>query len=148
MNDPDFLVGVAEVEQSLSEASAYPVRRLEEYPVKPSEVPASPPKVIWKPKLWIPNATAKQVIIRQQEWLARKIDRGEKCVKCGRDHNLTVDHILPDFLIESFGYEPMRHWDEENLVVMCKICNNLKGHKLDFSLPQTKPLLIKYIQKV
>ncbi|MCW8040061.1 HNH endonuclease [Acinetobacter entericus] len=51
---------------------------------------------------------------------------GFKCVTCGVQQNLTLDHIKP----ESKGGESTF----ENLQTMCKSCNSSKGAKFDEDL--------------
>lgn len=46
-----------------------------------------------------------------------------KCVLCGSDENLTVDHIIP---ISKGGTETL-----DNLRTLCKSCNSKKGAKLE-----------------
>ena len=42
-----------------------------------------------------------------------------RCVQCGMDEDLTLDHIIP----KSAGGSDI----EENLQIMCRWCNNRKG---------------------
>ena len=47
------------------------------------------------------------------------LKRDKLCLKCGSDKNLTVDHILP--ISKGGGNE------FNNLQILCKKCNSLKG---------------------
>lgn len=62
----------------------------------------------------------KQSIPHSLKWKIWKRD-GFKCVKCGTDENLSIDHIKP----ESFGGT----LEIENLQTLCKSCNSKKYNK-------------------
>lgn len=47
-----------------------------------------------------------------------------KCVKCGTDNNLTVDHILPRSKF------PEKALDISNTQILCLNCNSAKGNRL------------------
>ena len=47
---------------------------------------------------------------------------GHKCIECGNEHNLTVDHKIP---LAKGGT-----WDIDNLQLMCQSCNSSKGIKI------------------
>lgn len=68
-----------------------------------------------------------------------------KCEKCPATVNLTLDHIVPLALLQSFGYDPDHYFDAANLRVLCKPCNMFKSARLDFTDYRTKPLLRKYL---
>lgn len=79
-------------------------------------------------------------------------ERGSKCEKCGRTEErgvaLTVDHIVPINILHQMGFSKNETFDEENFAVLCTICNNLKGEKLDFSDHRTKEQLLKYLNRI
>jgi len=72
------------------------------------------------------------------------------CNKCQRNNleDLTLDHIIPRLILENFGVDTKREIIEGNYQVLCILCNNFKGHKLDFSLPKTKEILLKLLERV
>lgn len=89
-----------------------------------------------------------EVLAIKTQYLKEAIEAGKKCERCERTQNLTLDHIVPmDFLV-NIGYDRMTMWDEENMAILCKICNTFKGNRFDFSDKRTKPLLLKYIQNI
>ena len=77
------------------------------------------------------------------------IEQQGKCDRCSSTQNLTIDHIVPRSLLLDMGFEPDgKDFDEDNLTCLCKRCNQFKSNHLDFSNPKTKPLLIKYVNKI
>ena len=52
---------------------------------------------------------------------------GNKCLLCGSEENLTLDHAVP----KSLGGNST----DENLQTMCKPCNNTKGATTAFYAP-------------
>ena len=48
-------------------------------------------------------------------------EHGEQCLECGKQHNLTIDHIIP---IAMGGTNELK-----NLQPLCKSCNSRKGAK-------------------
>lgn len=74
----------------------------------------------------------------------------ELCVSCRRfaPGSMTIDHIIPDSLLVMFGIDTDLEWDEENIQIMCRPCNSFKANRLDFKNPKTKPLLLKYIERI
>jgi 5-methylcytosine-specific restriction endonuclease McrA len=89
--------------------------------------------------------THKEKIKLEQEWFK---NNNKMCINCGRTENLTIDHILPEWLLEQFGIPIKNHYDPDNLQCLCRICNTFKGNKLDFTNPKTKILLLKYLNLV
>ena len=55
------------------------------------------------------------------ETLIKKRGDKEECVFCGEIENLTVDHVTPQVLGVRNGL------DWENLQILCKRCNSVKG---------------------
>lgn len=47
---------------------------------------------------------------------------GNKCLRCGRKENLTLDHVIPSCLGGSSAIS--------NLQTLCELCNQLKGKKI------------------
>lgn len=72
------------------------------------------------------NKRVSSVLKKQNPW----------CLFCGIDNNLTIDHIKP----KSKGGTN----DIENLQVLCKKCNEIKGSKYPFE----KQDYIKHITKL
>jgi 5-methylcytosine-specific restriction endonuclease McrA len=68
------------------------------------------------------------------------------CQKCGKEKDLTVDHIVPQNILESLGLKNEIYNDEENFELTCFACNKFKGGRLDLANPKTIPLLKKYIE--
>jgi len=82
--------------------------------------------------------------------LEKIIERdGAKCVRCGKNEWLTVDHIIPWGFLQQMGIERSETYrDFDNLQLMCKRCNGLKADRFDWADPRTKPLLLKYIEQM
>ena len=89
--------------------------------------------------------THREKIKLEQEWFNQN---NRCCNKCQRIEDLTIDHIVPDYLLEQFGIDIKRNYDPENLQVLCRRCNSFKANKLDFANPKTKSLLLKYIDLI
>jgi hypothetical protein len=70
------------------------------------------------------------------------------CARCGRTEMQTCDHIVPASLCDQLGVDMDSELDEENFQVLCRPCNQYKANRLDFSIPKTKELLLKYINKL
>jgi 5-methylcytosine-specific restriction endonuclease McrA len=102
-----------------------------------------------KKELWYKRKevgyTKKDIIFLRNEWLRLQL---QKCEECGGENNLTVDHIIPVELLREFGIDPERELLEEDFKVLCLRCNHYKGHRLDFRDIRTKPLLLKYLQRI
>jgi 5-methylcytosine-specific restriction endonuclease McrA len=95
--------------------------------------------------------------MRYNKYLERRkkeiiVERGNKCEKCSKHVSegakLTIDHIIPVSILNQMGIIGNETFQEENFNVLCTICNNLKGEKLDFSNPKTKELLLKYLNEL
>ena len=84
-----------------------------------------------------------RLVALKQLWLK---EQEGKCVKCGRTENLTLDHVIPVRIINEMGIEESKTYMPENYRVLCRICNQFKGDRLDFSEKKTKELLIKYLE--
>ena len=60
------------------------------------------------------------------------------CVKCGKRYYLTVDHIIPQSMLEQLNLIDERYNWEDNFQVICGACNALKGGRLDLSNPKIR----------
>lgn len=76
----------------------------------------------------------------------QQIARDKLCEKCGSDRNVTVDHIIPQSLLEQLGCMDERYDDENNFQFLCSLCNVQKANRLDHLNPKTVPLLEKYVK--
>ena len=73
---------------------------------------------------------------------------GAKCDSCSRDKWLTVEHIIPVSILKDMGFSTEEMYeDNENLRILCRICNAQKGGHLDFNDSRTKKLLLKYLER-
>lgn len=96
--------------------------------------------------------TVREYRKHKMDFLAKHVQQG-KCVRCGRvateaNMTLTLDHIIPEQLLAKMGIDVERYWDEDNIQVLCRICNGQKGNQLDFTHPKTKELLLRYLNKI
>lgn len=55
---------------------------------------------------------------------------GHRCVECGSDGPLHVDHLIPIDAVERYGVDADIVADELNLIALCDECNLGKGHQL------------------
>lgn len=83
------------------------------------------------------------------EWQQRA-KAGGVCA-CGETRNLSVDHIIPVFLLEQFlvgdeGKSLQYEW-EDNFEILCKWCNWEKGQRLHIRNPKFFLLMKKLIEK-
>lgn len=67
------------------------------------------------------------------------------CVYCGSTKELTLDHVIPQALTRILGQE--KNADQENIIVLCRECNNKKGHMLKTNDPLTANLLKKHVDR-
>lgn len=72
-------------------------------------------------------------------------EQKEPCARCTRVLKLTVDHIVPQSLLQQIGIDSKRIYDEANVQFMCHPCNLFKANRLDMADNRTLPLLKKYI---
>lgn len=83
-----------------------------------------------------------------REWQEKAKAGLAECEKCHRKDHITVDHIIPHFLIEVLCIEKdERQNDDENFQFLCRWCNKFKGANLDHLNPKTAPLLRKYTER-
>jgi len=71
-----------------------------------------------------------------------------KCAKCGLTKFLTVDHIIPVFLLEQFCLNDEVYNLQDNFQILCKFCNYQKRARIDVTNPKTFILLDAIIKKV
>lgn len=78
----------------------------------------------------------------------RVIVPGSFCEQCGETKwkYLNVDHIIPCAMLKDMGIDFYR--DDDNIRILCYVCNQKKQARLDFSDPRTIPLLRKYLDEV
>lgn len=76
------------------------------------------------------------------------IESGDVCGRCGRATMLSVDHIIPKSILEVMGVDVERAFMPENLMILCRPCNGIKSSRLDFSIPQTKAVLLSLLEKL
>jgi 5-methylcytosine-specific restriction endonuclease McrA len=79
------------------------------------------------------------------EWQQKKYGN---CGKCGKERELSVEHIIPQHLLTQLGLRDPIYEDEENFDLYCFSCNRFKGGNLDMAHPKTIPLLKKYINQI
>lgn len=89
--------------------------------------------------------TKKQLFAAESAWKKHVISEGGVCKRCGREDMLTVDHNIPKWMLADFGIDFEREFMPSNLVLLCRPCNAVKSGHLDFSLPQTKELLLELL---
>ena len=81
------------------------------------------------------------VILLQQNY----VKEHPKCEKCGNEKNLSYDHIIPQSILSSFNIDAIRNFWLENSMTLCHACNQMKSSRLDFSIPDTKKLLLELL---
>lgn len=89
----------------------------------------------------------KVLISYKRKWMALQIKKRAKCGKCPSRDNLTLDHIVPQDLLNMLGFSE-KEGHPENWQVLCRACNFAKGRRLDFSNSKTKLLLVKYLNRL
>lgn len=67
------------------------------------------------------SASTSSNISGKKRWFVFKSD-GYKCVKCGSDSDLTIDHVLP---VSKGGSNNI-----SNLQTLCRSCNSSKGDRV------------------
>ena len=74
---------------------------------------------------------------------------GAVCKRCGRTEWLTIDHVVPAWILTDMGVsEHDTYTDFDNLQILCKPCNQFKSNRLDFANPQTKAVLLKHLNQL
>lgn len=92
--------------------------------------------------------TRKKLVLTEQAIFKDLIDIDAKCSRCGRREYLTLDHIVPKVILQTFGVDTDRKSVEGNYQLLCKTCNSFKSGRLDFSIPITKTILLKLLEKL
>ncbi len=92
------------------------------------------------------KSSVKRVMALERMWLQDNSESG--CLKCNSKNELTVDHIVPEAILNLMGLFPKQSYIPQNYQVLCKRCNYYKANRLDFSNPKTKPLLKEFIDSV
>ena len=64
---------------------------------------------------------------------------GWQCVGCGSRDDLTVDHRISIYDIDTLGYDPALKRDPDNLLTLCRSCNAKKGRRSDRRVTWTNP---------
>jgi 5-methylcytosine-specific restriction endonuclease McrA len=121
---------------------------MSDYRIPEPEVPKDDITPLYKienRKLYSPQFTKKGVMLKRRQWLENELRLKGKCEKCPRETLLTIDHIIPIFIIKDMGFDFEQFFDVENLRLLCRPCNALKSNHLDFSTPRTKYLMRKYL---
>ena len=84
------------------------------------------------------------------QWQMKCKNGAEKCRKCGETRFLTVEHIVPVYILEMFlvgdKYELAYEMDS-NFEILCKWCNKEKGGTIDLRHPKTFEVLEYVIKK-
>lgn len=89
-----------------------------------------------------------QVVVLEQK-IFNELKSGDGlCRKCGYNVRLTLDHIIPKQLLRAFHIDPEYETLDNNYQLLCSICNHRKSGMLDFSIPETKKLLIELLKRV
>ncbi len=71
------------------------------------------------------------------------------CEECRTPERLTIDHIIPIMILTAMGFTVEEMFEDmDNLRLLCRECNTKKNCQLDFKDPRTKPLLLKYLERV
>lgn len=84
------------------------------------------------------------------QWQEKCKSGTEKCAKCGSTERLTVDHLVPAFLLKEFMV--MEEYDiaydfEENFEIVCFYCNRMKGARIDPRNPKVFQILEEVIRR-
>lgn len=81
------------------------------------------------------------------EW-QKKAKLGGTCAKCGKTGELTVDHRIPQSLLQQLGFvDEVWEWDE-NFVLLCKACNAFKMNRIDILDPRAVKNLKEIVSKL
>lgn len=56
----------------------------------------------------------------------------DSCEQCGNTEDLTIDHKIPQQFLKQLGLEGHAD-DRRNLWVLCTVCNEAKGNRLDLT---------------
>ncbi len=83
-------------------------------------------------------------------WRLQRENKGKSgiCPKCGKEREMTVEHIIPVHFMLQLGLDDEAVNDVENFEMLCLLCNRFKGGQLDLANPKTVELLKKYVNKL
>lgn len=70
------------------------------------------------------------------------------CSRCKKVSQMTVDHVIPVYLLEQMGFFDECLNDTDNFELVCRTCNQFKSSRLDLANPRTTPLLKKYVERL
>lgn len=68
-----------------------------------------------------------------------------KCERCAGVENLTLDHIVPQQILELFGLEEYEMHQRFYVQLYCRKCNVFKGNRIDPVNPRTKEVFKKLL---
>lgn len=90
---------------------------------------------------------AKKAKTKLWEW-QKKAKEGGVCNFCKKETSyLTVDHIVPTFIIEMLDDTGQAVYeDERNFQLLCPPCNRFKGNRIDKRNPLTREILLELLQ--
>lgn len=83
------------------------------------------------------------------EWQQRCFKGEGHCGKCGRTDHLTVDHIVPVFVLQQFMLDriDVLYDMEENFEILCRYCNQYKSSRIDPRNPKVYEILEKVLKE-
>lgn len=77
------------------------------------------------------------------EW-QKKASLGGTCAHCGKTGELTVDHRIPQSLLQQLGYvDEVYEW-EDNFILLCRGCNAFKANRID----RLDPIAVKNLKEL
>ena len=95
------------------------------------------------------NVLSKKIKIAKEHAIFKDlIAKSPKCRKCGRAERLTLDHIIPEKILRDFGIDTAVEMLENNYQILCQFCNRFKSDRLDFSIPETKEILLELLNNI
>lgn len=87
-------------------------------------------------------------IAKEQAIFKDLMEEQGKCRRCEIKEDLTLDHIIPESLLEIFGMDIRKIMVPGNYQLLCRRCNRFKANRLDFAYLETRELLIKLINDI
>lgn len=91
----------------------------------------------------------KQAKVAFEKLIFEKLMESEqKCGRCDRTHNLSLDHIVAERWLRMFGLDTDVDMIEDNYQLLCRPCNNFKSDNLDFAVPKTKEILTRLLKEI
>jgi hypothetical protein len=67
------------------------------------------------------------------------------CPRCKTKWKLTLDHIVPQYILDSLGLQSRKIFISDNLELMCERCNSTKGHHIETTNPKALYILKELI---